>query len=414
MRILLSAFACDPIFGSDEEVGWQWARELANRGFDVTVLTRRSHQNAIELQNKNNGECSSVKFEYIDMPSVHVVLRLVNRRNHLYYYLWQYKAYLKARALHAIRPFDLVHHVTWVSFRQPSFMGGLGIPFYFGPVAGGDEVPRGYAQAFSRGQYIVEVARGLLNRLVVFDPLMRLTFHQASRVFFTSQGHLTRVPEFVHSKSQIELGIASNSHALQLLPPLAVRGAASARLLFVGRCIGWKGMDLGLLSFARILERKPDTRLTIIGDGVDRARWESLSVRLGIAHAIDWRGWLAKSEVIQLYSEFDLLFYPSLRDSGGFVVLEALQAGLPVVCYQLGGPGVVVNESCGMAVVATDDQENTVQCFADAVLDVLQRAKDDPEFALACRRRVGQFTWDALIDRIYAPYINSIGLNDEN
>jgi glycosyltransferase involved in cell wall biosynthesis len=403
-RVLLSAFACDPGFGSDEEVGWQWAKQLSERGMDVTVITRRAHQAAIEEFVAKMGQCACVKFVYVDMDGLHAALRRFNRRNHLYYYFWQWQAYKAAKYLHALCPFDLIHHVTWVSFRQPSFMGLVGAPFYFGPVAGGDEIPAGYTSTLYFGQKLVEFVRGIANAVVRFDPLMQITFRQAHTVFFTSTEHLARVPAFVRDKSQIQLAIGmSPAPTQQTLAPVKRQGK---RLLFVGRCIGWKGMGMGLHIFAQIHRKQPDVTLTIVGDGVDRTRWMALSAILGVAHAVVWRGWLSKASVLDLYQEFDLLFYPSLRDSGGFVVLEALQCGLPVVCFKLGGPGVVVNDSCGAAVEALADIQQTKVNYANAVLSTLARVNTDSTLSNACRARVNDFTWDALIQRIYGPTLD--------
>ena len=400
-RILLSAFACDPVFGSDEEVGWQWARQLALCGYDVHVLTRRSHQEEIERAVARMPEMAAVKFHYVDMDRLHGVLKHVNRRNHLYYYFWQWQAYQRARALNAAAPFDLVHHVTWVSFRQPSFMGRLGIPFYFGPVAGGDEIPPGYARNWALKQRIVEAVRGLVNRLVRYDPMMRMTFRQAERVFVTSSGHLPRLPAEAAAKARVELAIGMDELVQVPAVPRGADAARGQRLLFVGRCIALKGMDLGLQIFARMRARAPDLTLTIVGDGADRARWMHSAAALGVAEAIDWRGWMSKDAVQQMYPDFDLLFNPSLRDSGGFVVMEALCAGLPVACFKLGGPGVVVDDSCGVAVEACVDQEATAERYANAALAVLERSRRDPALAQACRDRVQAFTWRALIQRIY-------------
>lgn len=405
LRVLLSAFACDPLFGSDEEVGWQWAKELSSRGIDVSVITRRSHQATIEQHVEKTGECAGVSFHYVDIDGLHAVLKRFNRRNHIYYYAWQWCAYKLAKKLHAARAFDLIHHVTWVSFRQPSFMGMVGAPLYFGPVAGGDAIPAGYTRAFSRGQRTIETVRGMVNAAVRFDPLMRMTYSQAHKVFFTSAGHLEYVPAFVSRKSQIELAIGMAPASRE--DPQGVAGSQrrGTRLLFVGRCIGLKGMDLGLQIFSRIHQERPEVTLTIIGDGTDRKRWTEATRQLGIESAVDWRGWLPKAEVLSLYQEFDLLFYPSYRDSGGFVVLEALQSGLPVVCFKLGGPGVVVDNSCGAAVEARPDIPDTVESYANAVLHTLDRVRTDATLADACRARVNEFSWDALINRIYGPLL---------
>jgi glycosyltransferase involved in cell wall biosynthesis len=404
-RVLLSAFACDPIFGSDEEVGWQWAKQLSDRRLDVTVITRRTHQPTIEARVAETGECANVHFAYVDLDTLHAGLKRINRRNHIYYYFWQWQAYKTAKKMNAISQFDLIHHVTWVSFRQPSFMHWVGPPVYFGPVAGGDEVPPGYTRAFSPQQKVVEWLRKFANFVVKFDPLMRMTYRHAQKVFFTSEDHLHRVPAFVRDKAEVDLAIGVEPSPIgETNPGLAAQGNGK-RLLFAGRCVGWKGMDLGLEIFAKARAIQPDIALTIIGDGADRARWMAHAAKLGVSDAVEWRGWLPKDTVMALYPEFDALFYPSLRDSGGFVVLEALQNGLPVICFKLGGPGVVVNDSCGAAVPALGDIEKTIDNFAQAVIATLARGKSGTELSTACRARVRAFTWDALFQRIYGPFI---------
>lgn len=399
-RILLSAFACDPVFGSDEEVGWQWAKELSSRHFDVTVLTRKTHQKEIERHIIESGECQNVHFEYVDIDWLYPLLIKVNKRNHIYYYFWQYCAYRRARQLQGKQPFDLVHHVTWVSFRQPSFMGGLNIPMIFGPVAGGDEVPVGYTQYFSPKQRVVESVRRLVNGLVRYDPLMRMTYRAADKVFFTSAHHLKSVPSFVIPKARVELAIGSGGTDIAK-PIMLGQRKTGQRLLYAGRCLGWKGMDIGLRVFAEIHQSRPDVTLTIIGDGVDRKRWEKTADELGVGEAVNWIGWLPKADVIKMYREYDILFYPSLRDSGGFVVLEALEQGLPVACLKLGGPGVVVDESCGVAVEAGSDIKQTISGYRDAVLHLLDRITLEHNLPQKCKERVNNFTWSALIERIY-------------
>jgi glycosyltransferase involved in cell wall biosynthesis len=242
------------------------------------------------------------------------------------------------------------------------------------------------------------VLRRGVNAVVRYDPLMRLTYRRARSVYFTSPAHLARVPGFVRDKAQVELAIGVSGEA----PSPFGKVYQGKRLVFVGRAIGWKGMDLGMAAFARALVVRPDLHLTVIGDGPDKARWMAKAASLGVAHAIEWAGWLSKGEVQRRYADFDVLFYPSLRDSGGFVVLEALEAGLPVVCFQLGGPGVMVDASAGEAVAALPDVDQTVTAFAAAVLRVLARTHTEPGLAQACADRARNFSWPALCDRVLA------------
>ncbi len=59
---------------------------------------------------------------------------------------------------------------------------------------------------------------------------------------------------------------------------------------------------------------------------------------------------MPQDELFRLYQTHDLLLFPSLHDSGGFVALEALAHGMPIVCLDLGGPGDLETSDCGIVV----------------------------------------------------------------
>lgn len=403
MKILLSAFACDPFFGSDEEVGWQWAAQLSKTGHDVSVITRESHKPAIEKRLSETNECRSVNFIYHDISWLHTILSKINRRNHIYYYFWQWSAASKARGLYGDHLWDIVHHVTWVSIRQPSFMWRLPCAFYFGPVAGGDEVPKGYTTSFSLKERFIESVRRMANSLVIYDPLMRMTYRSATKVTVTSPQQVSLLPSFVRSKVSVALAIGTNINERSLNKPLSSKDhdTLAPRFIFAGRLVSWKGMHIGLRAFSLILQEEPNAILTIVGDGIERGRLQELAANLNIAHAVVWHGWLSKDELAASYASFDVLFYPSLRDSGAFVVIEALEAGIPVVCFNLGGPGVIVDNSCGEAVAPPELEVDAPRVFAEAAVRQLQRLRRGEIQPQDCRRRAGKFTWAQLVQTVY-------------
>jgi glycosyltransferase involved in cell wall biosynthesis len=96
------------------------------------------------------------------------------------------------------------------------------------------------------------------------------------------------------------------------------------------------------------------------------------------------------------YKNFDCFLYPSLHDSGGLVVLEALSCGTPVVCLDIGGPGIIVNESCGAAIkVRNRDVDQLVGDLAFAVQEVIKR-----DTSVGCRMRASHFSWSNLSTKI--------------
>jgi len=67
MKILLSAYACEPWKGSEPGVGWHWALELARQGHEVTVLTRANNREPIEVALKSHVP-KGLQFFYYDLP----------------------------------------------------------------------------------------------------------------------------------------------------------------------------------------------------------------------------------------------------------------------------------------------------------------------------------------------------------
>lgn len=404
LRILLSAYACEPGKGSEPGVGWNWTLALARRGHDVWVLTRRNNQKTIEpeYQRLESEIRDHLHFIYYDLPKWASWWKKGGRGVRLYYLLWQWGTYLLARQKHAEHMFDRVHHVTFVSARQPSFMGGLGIPFVFGPVAGGERAPWRLRAGYGWKGWLLDAVRDAANVLAKFDPMMWRTFSQAEQIYVTSEQTRGLVPRRYWPKTRIKLAIALDGREVGELREM--RTVSSPRIMYVGRLLYWKGMHLGLASFAGFLRRYPDARLSMIGSGPDEARWRQLAKQLGVQDSIDWVSWVSQAELIDLYRNHDVLLFPSLHDSGGMVVLEAMQHGLPVVCLKLGGPGVLVDDTCG---IALDTHHHSERSLIDAMTDGLVGLFADRRAMMhksaGAQKRALECAPDILLADIYAP-----------
>ena len=97
-RILLSAYACEPGRGSEAEVGWMWATELAAAGHEVWVITRTANRIAIEASLAEQHR-PRLHFAYYDLPRWARGWKRGERGVHLYYALWQWGAYRTARVI---------------------------------------------------------------------------------------------------------------------------------------------------------------------------------------------------------------------------------------------------------------------------------------------------------------------------
>jgi glycosyltransferase involved in cell wall biosynthesis len=401
MKILLSAYACEPQKGSEPAVGWNWAVTLIRGGHDVWVLTRSNNREQIEKFFDVNPHPDNLHFIYYDLPRWGSWWKSGRQGIHLYYLLWQWGAYRVAKTVHAEQQFDLIHHVTFVSVRQPSFLGWLGVPFVFGPVAGGERIPwRLRAGCGFRG-WIEELVRDVANLVVQVDPMMWQTFWKADKIFVTSAQTSAFIPRCFHRKLSIQLAIGQSKEEISLNRLRQMR-ENGCRILFVGSFLYLKGMHLGLPAFARFSQVFPDATLTMVGQGKEEANWRALAAELGIAPMVKWIGWTSREQVLSLYNEHDFFLFPSLRDSGGMVVLEAMAHGLPVVCLDLGGPGVMVNDVCGIKIAVHGlDSKAIIDKLAQAMVQLYE----DRE-AWQCRHdgaiaRVMEYDWQNLYSNIY-------------
>ena len=367
LKILLSAYACEPGFGSEAAVGWAWASQLGT-AHEVHVITRESNRAAIEAE-LSRRPLSRVQFSYFDLPHRIRTWKRGNRGVRLYYFLWQIGAYRVARKLHQRVAFDVIHHVTFASVRFPSFMGLLGVPFIFGPVGGGEYSPRALWWPLGWQARIRETLRFASLPWVRYSPLMWWTFARSSRIFLTSQQTAACVPARFRAKTQVMLAIGVRE-AEVARPALAAQTSAPPhvfRVVFAGRLTYLKGMEFGLRAFATLTRHHPDSELTLIGDGPDQERWQRTAQTLGVASQVRWVPSLAREEFLRVLPGFDALLFPGLHDSGAMVVLEALAAGVPVVCLDIGGPGELVTEACGFK-IAADSPDRAVAAMSDALL----------------------------------------------
>jgi len=214
LKILLSAFACEPNRGSELGVGWNWAVSLAQAGHQVVVLTRSESRPAIERMTKEAPPDLHLRFEYFDVPKP---LRWHTRGPlHLHVALWQWLAAGFAKRLHQRERFDCVHHVTFAGLRAPSFMGRLGIPFILGPVGGGERAPWRLRRGYSLHGLIYDAARDAANLMIQFTPFMGGMFASAERIYVTSRETLRLMPHRFRNKVQIELAIGTEEEAVPL------------------------------------------------------------------------------------------------------------------------------------------------------------------------------------------------------
>jgi glycosyltransferase involved in cell wall biosynthesis len=402
MKLLLSAYACEPNKGSEPGVGWNWAQALVRRGYIVHVITRSNNRTVIESA-LEEAQRTFLVFNYYDLPWWAQIWKRWPGGIYLYYLLWQLGAYRLAKRLHSLERFDRVHHVTFASCRQPSFMGGLGIPFIFGPVGGGESMPALFRSGIPVTGRVTELGRDLGSALIAFDPFMWFTFSRAHLIACTTFETLTRIPLCFRAKCIVQPAIGVNEQQIKVNCEML---SSRSHFLFIGRLVYWKGLHLALRALAEVRQSAPHARLKVIGDGSDGAWLKAVAQNAGVMDFVEWLPEKRHDEIWQEYQDSLAFVFPSLHDSGGMVVLESLAAGVPVICLDLGGPGTIVTSSCGIVVSSRQPNETSVvESLAKAMIALLTDADHRARLSANAITRAQQMTWDIAAQSIYSSLI---------
>jgi glycosyltransferase involved in cell wall biosynthesis len=118
---------------------------------------------------------------------------------------------------------------------------------------------------------------------------------------------------------------------------------------------------------------------------------------------LEWVPSVRHDEIACEYHRNLVLVFPSLHDSGGMVVLESLAAGLPVICFDLGGPGTIATPDCAVIIpTPTASEAGVVQALAEAMIRIATDASYRARLAANAPGRAKELTWDRAADNLYA------------
>jgi glycosyltransferase involved in cell wall biosynthesis len=343
--------------GSEPGVGWNMVVEIAKH-HNTWVITRKDNQPYIQKQLATQ-PVRNLNFIYCDLPGEQYWKQGL-QAVHFHYYFWQIAAYIKAKALHKKVKFDIAHHITYVRYSTPSFLVLLPVPFVWGPVGGGESAPSAFCQDFDRYGKTYELLRQITRWIGEHDPFVALTARRSLLAYATTEETASRLRNLGAKKVQIQSQVGISADEIRQLNSLETKKTTFIRFISVGRLLHWKGFHLGLRAFAKS-GMAAMGEYWIIGEGREKKRLQKLSEELGISESVNFFGNLPRNEVLETLSQCHVLVHPSLHESGGFVCMEAMAAGRPVICLDLGGPAIQVTEQTGYKIAA----ENPVQVVDD-------------------------------------------------
>lgn len=344
MKILASVYACDPYDGSERAVGWNWICELS-KYHKITALTSHVYKKDIEdYVAKHHNELANTRFVYVKVPYILSFWHKGYRGERLYYMLWQKQAAKVAKKLVKAEHFDLVHHITYVTCVLPTYMHKLGLPFLYGPVSGGENIPSIIGYPMNAKNRLVEGIRKASQLFFRATFNFAKTMERATLILVTTEETREFIPYQHHDKVRTFQAIGLRKD--MFYPEPVKKENEVTHFLMAGRMLYWKGYELGISAFVQALKDGCQADLTVLGDTENNVNYETYRDKLKamcgsyLGEKIKFVSAIEHSQMKQFYDSFDVLLNCSLRDSGCFVVMEAMSRALPIITVNTGGPKV--------------------------------------------------------------------------
>jgi glycosyltransferase involved in cell wall biosynthesis len=409
LRVLLVAYQCGSGMGSVSQIGWEWYRRLSVR-LRLTLITHVRNRPALELAGApfDNSEVIFVDTEWFARPLFRMAKLLFPRSEHAAFMLSALDFFVFDRAaLRMLRrriaggkSWDLAHLVTPVTTLAATRLYRLGLPLIKGPLNCGIGTPRGFSSIL-RDEYPWIFPLRNIGRFV--DMCLGSTRNSAA-ILTATEATLHRIPQRYRSRC---IKMLENGVDLEVFTPSTWPAPPSTneplRVLFVGRLMPFKALGLLLQAVDRVSREFP-IELSVIGDGPMSSRWRAEAEHRGLADKVTFLGPRSLGEVASAMRLAHVFCLPSVRESGGAVLLEAMACARPVLAIDFGGPAEIVDDTVGRA-IPPNGVEETVAALAEALRDIVRepdhwRRLGENGYRRACE----SFSWEAKVDRALVLY----------
>ncbi len=358
MKVLLSTYSCFPCQTSEPGNAWRAINE-ALKEHEVWAVIADAHRYR---------ELTEPVLQKNPLPNFHPIFQRLppsyqwlserGSTTAIYYHLWQEGLRRTVRDLHQQVKFDLVHHVTYGRYWTPSGLRELNLPFIWGPVGAAETPPREFVAELPLKNRFTEAARDAARSFCEKTSALRNTAAAATIAIGVTRESCDALKRLGARRVEQMPQIALTDADLAQFAALPEPPPGPLRAICIGRHVHWKGFYLAIRAFAQFAKNNSDAELWIVNDGPFRGELEKTAAQTGVAARVKFFGTLPKySDVLEKLGQSHVLLHPALHEAFGNVCAEALAAGRPVGCLDIGGPASQITPATGFAAPATNPTE---------------------------------------------------------
>ncbi len=415
-----------PFQGSECAIGWNLTTRLAAY-HDVTVLHAAGSQEkpgayreAITDFERINGKIPGITFVSVEQPSNTRKLAGLNKRflslgptglpvlYFMGYHFWEREAYKVAKELHRQTPFDAVHHLTLLAFREPGYCWKLGIPFFWGPTGGIGPLPKSFYSLLGPKAALIERLRAFSNQKIFNSSKRVIQANRNAAVIYTySPDDKLLFEKRASGKVKLMLDVGTQSH--HRIDSAPRKNVEVLKGIWCGHLIERKAPQLLLQALAMSETTRKKIKFTFLGDGPMADKMKELALSLQLEN-IEWVSNVNRETVFKMMSQADLFVHTSLREATSSVIPEALSTGLPVICHDANGMSLAVNESCGIKIPLINPKQSILG-FHEAIEKLINSPLLLEQLKEGAWKRSEEISWDNMVKNMSDDYLEAIRIN---
>jgi glycosyltransferase involved in cell wall biosynthesis len=389
-KILVSAYACEPLKGSEQAVGWNWVLQMAKSN-EIYVITRANNQQVIE-ENLPKDVADNVAFYYYDAPVF--IKKLKKKDKGLYFYNFVWNIGLLPLAKRIIREYqvDYTMHLTFGNIWMPTFLPLLKVPFIWGPIGGGEGIPVSFIKTMPFKQRIVQGLRYLLKATTILNPFIFLSSFKSVAILARTQNTVDIIPFCFRSKVRLILETAIEEYVFAYKK--RKNDTNTVQMIISARLIAIKNIPTAIKSLKYIPADKK-YHLTIIGTGLEKNTIEEEIQKNNCGDKVTIIPFMPRQEALKVIEESDIFLFPSLKEGGSWALMEAMAIGLPVICLNWTGMAISTDDTCAILLPVTNP-EQMPKDMAAAICKLIDNPKLREQMGNAGRERIKTvFNWES-------------------
>lgn len=392
MNYLISAYSVNPYKGSEDSIGWNWVLQYEKNykeGDRIILLTKKFNEKDTRRGLKEFN-IQHVELVIVDVPNALNWFREKHSAfHHMYYILWQHWAWLWVK--HSGIRFDVIHHVTMNDYRIPSELyKAKGAKVIWGPMGGAQVTPRPL-KVYEKNQLVANF-REFVNKSCSWNPFYKKALRSYYKIYCINNETQKQISRIVGKDVPLMPELALRDEYKNL--PIRKGRNDILKIVFVGRLIGKKGIAF-LVDALSLMPTDMDWELLIFGDGDDRALIEKQISDSGIGKNVKLMGNRPLNQIAEAYQQADVFVLPSLRETSGNVLLEAMAYAVPIVAFDTIFCRLLKEVDCGVFVNTDQALEGIKEDWCKAIVTLGQDKELAKQMGLNGYKYVNsKLTWD--------------------